>query len=412
MSQRVNRRAVLKGIGVTGAVGLAGCTGDGGGDGGGTDLRLGILMGVTGGLAELGPPIRQAAELVPQQVNEGDTEFSVEFQFEDTATDANQGISNAQALVNEGFPTICGALSSEVTIQVAKNVTVPNQVVQCSPASTSPAISTLEDNDFVWRTPPTDALQGRVMAQVATDRLDASTAATLSLNNSYGQLLAGSFAEAFKERGGSITATVSFEKAQGSYNSRLNEALSDDPDVLMVVGYPESGVQLFRDYYANYTVDDADILVPDGLKAGSLPGDVGNDLANVVGTAPLAAGPGVDFFTQRFEDASESAPGVFTGQAYDAAAVLLLAHAAADENTGTAIRDQMAAVANPGGSTVSPENLVEGLEMAAAGDDVQYEGASSVVDFDDNGDIKAATYEIFGYTQEGVEQIDTVEFTA
>lgn len=412
MSERIDRRAVLKGIGASGLVGLAGCTGGGGGDGAGRDLKLGILMGVTGGLAQLGPPIRTAAELVPEQINAADTDFSVDFQFEDTNTDANQGISNGKALVNAGFPMICGALSSEVTIQVAKNVTIPNEVVQCSPASTSPAISGLEDNDFVWRTPPTDALQGQVMAQVARDRLGAATAATLALNNSYGQLLAESFRQAFRDAGGSITAAVSFGKGQSSYTSRLNEALADDPDVLMIVGYPDSGVKLFRDYYADYTDDDVDILVPDGLKSNSLPGDVGNDLSNVTGTAPLAAGPGVEFFTSRYKEAAGSKPAVFTGQAYDAAAVLLLANAAAGENRGPTVREHMAAVANPGGTSVTPKTLVEGLEMAANGDDIAYEGASSVVNFDKNGDIKAATYEIFGYTEQGVNQVDTVEFTA
>jgi ABC-type branched-subunit amino acid transport system substrate-binding protein len=378
----------------------------------GRELRLGILMGVTGQLSQLGPPIRDAAQLAVQQVNDADTEFSVDAQFEDTATDPNQGISGGEALVNAGYPAIAGALSSTVTIQVANNVTVPNEVVQCSPASTSPAITDLDDNDFVWRTPPTDALQGQVLAQVAQERRDASTAATMALNNDYGTLLAESFESAFEDRGGSITASVSFEPEQGSYTARLNEALGDGPDVLMIVGYPASGVQIFRDFYADYSDDDVSILVPDGLKDDDLPGDVGNDMSNVAGTAPLAAGPGVDFFTQLYEDAYDDSPAVFTAQSYDAAAVLMLANAAAGENSGSAIRDQMANVANPGGTEVSPENLVEGLEMAASGEEIQYSGASSIVDFDENGDISAATYEIFGFTSEGTEQVDTVEFQA
>lgn len=434
MRNRIQRRDVLRGLGVAGTVGLAGCAsnggngGNGGGDtdtpgGGGTDtsggggasgrsLKLGVLMGVTGGLAQLGPPIRKSAELAVNQVNDADTAFSVDMQFEDTATDANQGISGGEALVNAGYPMIAGALSSTVTIQAAKNVAIPNEVVMCSPASTSPAITDLDDNDFVWRTPPTDALQGQVLAQVATERLDASTASTLYLNNDYGQLLAESFENAFADRDGSVSASVSFEKAQPSYTSRLNEALSDDPDVMVVIGYPDSGVNIFRDYYADYSPDDVDILVTDGLNDGDLPGDVGNDMANVQGTAPLAAGPGVDFFESQYQDAYGDSPGVYTSQSYDAAAVLLLANAAAGENAGPAVRDQMAAVANPGGTEVTPENLVDGIEMAASGEEIQYKGASSVVDFDENGDIKAATYEIFGFTAEGTEQIDTVEFSA
>lgn len=402
---------MLASLGAAGAAGLAGCF-QGGGDGGGRELQLGILMGVTGGLESLGPPIRDSAQLAIQQVNDADTEFSVSSQFEDTATDPTQGISGAEALVNEGFPMICGALSSSVTIQVAENVAIPNQVVMCSPASTSPAITGLEDNDFVWRTPPTDRLQGQVLAQVATENFDASSASTFFLNNDYGQLLAESFESAFTNRGGSIAASVSFEEAQSSYTSRLSQALEDDPDVMIVIGYPASGNQIFRDYYANYSDDDVDILVTDGLKDGTLPGDIGNDMSNVQGTAPLAAGPGVEFFRQQYEEAYGSSQIPFRAQSYDAAAVLMLAGAAAGESSGTAIRDQVAAVANPDGSEVTPESLVDGLEMAAAGDEIQYQGASSVVDFDDAGDIRAATYELFGFTSEGIEQLDTIQYSA
>ena len=428
MRDKVQRRDMLKGLGVAGAAGLAGCfqnggngngngtgtgNGNGNGNGGesGRELKLGILMGVTGGLEQLGPPIRNASELAVSQVNDADTGFSVDSQFEDTATDANQGISGGNALVNAGYPMIAGALSSSVTIQVAKNVTIQNEVVMCSPASTSPAITDLQDNDFMWRTPPSDALQGQVLAQVASERKNASSASTFYLNNAYGQALAEEFESAFKETGGSISASVSFEEKQGSYTSRLNEALSGNPDVMIIVGYPASGVQILRDYYADYSDNTVDILVTDGLKDGDLPGDVGNDLSNVQGTAPLAAGPGVEFFQSQYEEAYGESPGVFTAQSYDATAVMLLANAAAGENAGPAIRDQMQNVANPEGTEVTPENLVEGIEMAAAGDDVKYQGASSVVDFDDNGDIKAATYEIFGFTQDGTEQIDTVKFS-
>jgi len=415
MRQRIPRRDMLKGIGVAGIAGFAGCTdgGNGGGDDGdGRELKLGILMGVTGQLANLGPSIRDAALLAAAQVNDADTGFSVDSQFEDTATDPNQGISGGEALVNSGYPMICGALSSTVSIQVANNVSVPNEVVQCSPASTSPAISDLDDNDFMWRTPPTDALQGQVIAQVGMERHDASTAATLFLNNDYGQLLAESFENAFEDQDGSITDSVSFEPSQSSYTSRINTAMSGDPDVLVIVGYPESGVQIFRDYYADYSNDDATIIVPDGLKDDGLPGDVGNDMSNVEGTAPLAAGPGVDFFTQEYENTYDGSPGVFTGQSYDAAAVLLLANAAAGDNSGAAIRDEMQNVANPGGTEVTPEGLVDGIEMAAAGEEIQYSGASSVVDFNENGDIKAATYEIFGFTQDGTERINKIQFEA
>jgi len=184
---------------------------------------------------------------------------------------------------------------------------------------------------------------------------------------------------------------------------------SEGPDVLVVIGYPESGVQIFRDYYSDFGTG-VDILVTDGLKDPELPGDVGNEMANVTGTAPTAAGPGKDFFTQRFEEEYSNEPGVFTSQAYDASAASMLANLAAGENDGTAVRDNMRAVANPAGEEFGPSELGEAVETVAAGNDIDYVGASSSVDFDENGDMRAVTYEVFGFSSNGVETEDTIQF--
>ena len=346
---------------------------------------------------------------MPFTLLEGNTDFTIDSQVEDTQTDPNAGQTAASALVDAGYPAVTGAAGSEVTIQVAENVLIPNNVLGCSPASTSPAITDLDDNNLIWRTPPTDALQGEVLAQVASDNIGASTAATLYVNNSYGQLLSESFASAY---GGTVQNQVSFPKGASSYSSQLSQALSDDPGVVIVVGYPESGVQLFRDFYSEYA-GETPFLVTDGLRDSALPSDVGNAMSNVQGTAPLAAGPGNEFFTTEYQNAYDAEPGVFTSQAFDATAVCLLANAAAGENSGPAIAEQMQAVANPGGEEVTPSTLADGLAMAAEGTEIQYQGASSAVDFDDNGDLKAATYELFGFQEGGgVETVEEIAFSA
>ncbi len=371
----------------------------------------GVLLPTTGDLADLGAPIRAGAVL-PQTRLEGETDFELDFSVQDTQTDPNAAQSAAQTLRNGGYPAVTGAASSEVTISVAENVFIPSGMVGCSPASTSPAITDLEDNGLIWRTPPTDALQGQVLAQVAVEQHQASTAATMYVNNSYGQLLADSFNTAFQDRDGQVSQEVSFQKGQSSYTSRISQALNDNPDVVVVIGYPESGIQLFSDFYSDFDTD-VPILVTDGMRSSSLPADVGNPLNNVTGTAPLAAGPGREYFDEQYQAEYGEEPGVFTSQAFDATAVCLLANAAAGENNGAAIAQEMRNVANPGGEEVTPSTLAEGLEMAAEGTEIQYSGASSAVDFDENGDLTAATYEYFGFQEGGgIETLDEIQFSA
>jgi ABC-type branched-subunit amino acid transport system substrate-binding protein len=449
------RRDVLKGLGAASLIALAGCSGGGDGDdgsdggdtptetatatmtetatetmaetatstetdattdGGGDErrtLRMGILMGVTGGLAELGPPIRDAALACADYVDENSETFAVDAQFSDTATDPNTGISQAQSLVNQGYPMVVGALSSTVTIQTARNVFINNEIVQCSPASTSPTITDLDDNDLVYLTTPTDALQAEVMADVGRNRLEGQTTSYMALNNDYGQGLAEAYASGWEARGGTVQSGVSFEPGQSSYSSQLAQALGDAPDVLVIIGYPESGVQIFRDFYSDYSQGFCDIMVGAGLKAESLPGDVGNSMRNVWGVSPLAVGASSDFFTSEYESQFGNRPeAAFMEQSWDAAAVMLLANAAAGENSGPAIRDQMRNVANGPGTEVTAENLPEGLEMASAGEDINYQGASGPITFDENGDIAAATYELFRYMEGTLETVDQIEYSA
>ena len=186
----------------------------------------------------------------------------------------------------------------------------------------------------------------------------------------------------------------------------------DVPDAVMVVGFPQSGIQLFRDYYSEFAdaTPDMDIIVPDGLIDDGLPGEVDNDMNNVIGTNPSAAGPGAEFYADAYEDAYDESPGVFTAQAYDAMAINVLATVAAGENTGSEIRDRVRTVTNPGGEEFGPETLVEAVEAVAAGDRIRYVGASSSTDFDINGDIVTAAYDIVDFQDGELTTIDTVEF--
>ncbi|WP_049915851.1 ABC transporter substrate-binding protein [Natrialba taiwanensis] len=181
------------------------------------------------------------------------------------------------------------------------------------------------------------------------------------------------------------------------------------PDVLNIIGYPESGIQIFRDYYSNYD-NGTDIIVPDGLQDGDLPGEVDNDMENVIGTAPASEGPNEDAFNELYEDEFGDSPGVFNSHTFDAVAVCILANIAAGDNDGEAVRDQMRRVANPGGDEYGPGDLQEAAEAVADGDEISYQGASSSITFDDIGDPADAGYDVWEFADGGTETIDTVTF--
>ncbi|MES3517594.1 MAG: ABC transporter substrate-binding protein [Natronomonas sp.] len=422
MERNIDRRNVLRGLGAAGLVGLAGCAGDDNGDDGNGDMdggdmdeafeaQIGIMMPLTGDLGPLGETIRDGALLAADQISDADVSVTVDTQVEDTQTDPQAGISGANALVNAGYQAVVGPAASNVNLQVTDQVFIPNSIVGMSPSSTAPEVTDLDDDGFIFRTAPSDVLQGPAMADLAVDRFDASTAGTLFLNDDYGQSLEDLFVGAFEDRDGQVENRVSFEPEQPSYSSQWSEALNDNPDVVMIVGFPQSGIQIFRDFYSDFADDhDVDIIVPDGLIDPGLPGEVDNPMNEVIGTAPGSAGPGQEFFTDAYEDAYDASPGVFNSHAYDAMAVLVLASAAAGETTGPAIRDSIRDVANPGGTEVGPADLPEAAEMALNGEEINYQGASTTVEFDENGDTEGAAYDVRDFQDGELTTIDTITF--
>ncbi len=406
MARTPNRRQVLATIGAGTLATVAGCSG--GSDG--RTVQLGVIGPQTGDLSSVGVPIINAGELPATRLQNADVSINFDVSTEDTETDPVTGVSAANSLVNQGYPMVTGALASNVTREIAREVFIPGEVTMCSPASTARTLTELDDNGFFFRTAPSDQLQGKLLAEVAQTRLEATTASTLYLNDAYGQAIEGIFADAFTDLGGEIFERVSFEPQQASYVSRLQTVLEPDPDMLLLIGFPDTGIDLFNDFYSEFDTD-IDILVSDGLIDRTLPNDVGNNLPNVIGTVPSANGPHVDAFTTQYESEYDAAPGPFNAHAYDASAALILANVAAGENSGPAVRDQMRAVTSGEGSTYGPDELVDAVQAVSEGEAVVYEGASSTVQFDENGDISASTYDIRRYGADGLTTVAAQEVT-
>ena len=115
-----------------------------------------------------------------------------------TCIDAAAATAAAERLItSDGVSGIMGADCSGVTGAILANVALANGMVMISPSATSPGLSTAEDNGLFFRTAPSDARQGVVMAESLMEMGSTEVALTY-VNNDYGKGLASSFEEAFK----------------------------------------------------------------------------------------------------------------------------------------------------------------------------------------------------------------------
>lgn len=378
-------------------------------------IKIGSLMSLTGGLAPFGPPIDYGARLAAAQINGAGGIFGrmVEIVTRDTGTAAAVGRDAATKLIEiDRVPAIVGALSSGVTVG-SSSVSIASGVVQISPASTSPQLTDLEDKDFVFRTCPSDALQGVVQGAVAANQ-GYKTASVLFVNNPYGKGLAENFKASFEKRGGKVIAMVPYEGEKPSYRGEVEAAIKGNPDVLNVIAYPVDGnKQLVEAVEIGYK---GEYIFPDGMKGDAVSGGPAKDyIDGSLGTAPGALDVAEAalfehdykaFLAQEGLSDKEISDAVtipFRMQAYDATALIALAIAKtgpkflnmSQREQGKAIRDNLRRVAQAPGTHVKYNQFAKAFDLLGKGKNVNYQGASGPISFDKNGDVKQAAIEIW-----------------
>ena len=350
-------------------------------------LRIGALMPMTGDLQAYGEADLKGVEFAVKQINDagGVNGEPVELVVADTQTKPQAGVDAAQKLVNiDGVHAIVGALSSGVTIPVARTVSSRESIPQISNASTSPTITGLEDNDFLFRSVPSDAFQGVALAKLVSEK-GLENVGVLYTNNDYGQGLADAFAEAF---GGTVTSSIAFEQGQASYRGELQRAKGINTQALVVIGYPESGSVILRQaleggYFTRF-------VFTDGMKAPEIIDRIGaRILEGAFGTVPQSPDTeGLRVFREAYAaEYGDLPPKPYYDTAYDATMVIALAAQKAGSTDPKAIRDNLRDVANPPGEVILPGEWAKAVKLLADGEDINYEGASGSVDFDENGDV-------------------------
>jgi len=293
-----------------------------------------------------------------------------------TCVDAAAATATAERLItSDGVKAIMGADCSGVTTAVLQNVAVAKGVVMISPSATSPALSTVEDNGLFFRTSPSDARQGQVLAEILKEK-NVKSAAISYTNNDYGKGLADSIQTNFEALGGKVTISAAHEDGKGDYGAEVAALAQAGGDVLIVAGYLDQGgkgvIQAALDAGAFST-----FVLPDGMIGDSLPAAIGKDLNGSYGTLPGTDSAGANTFKGLAEKAGFK-PGPYAPQSYDAAALMILAMQAASSTDSNVFKAKITDVANAPGEKIFPGELAKALKIIKSGGDVDYVGATDV----------------------------------
>lgn len=363
------------------------------------EVKVGFLGGFTGGIESLTPPIFDGANLAVQQINEQggllDGQELVMPTGDTTCSDASAASNAADRMVNtEQVTAIVGALCTGATIAAANNAAIPGGVTMVSPASTAPAVTDLDDNDQVFRTVPSDAFQGEMLAKLLLAKGIDEVAVTY-VNNDYGRGLADAFVATFEAEGGAVLENLAHEDNRADYRSELGSLAATGAQNLVVLAYADtSGQTVVRQAYESGMF--TQYVGGDGMVGDSLVEAIGADvLDGMIATRPGSPElPGTAIFNQQAQAAGIDPSAVFAAQAYDAAFLLGLAI----EQNGNAGREGLSealrSVASAPGEVILPGEWEKAKELIAAGTEINYEGASGTHEFDQNGDVPGVVQEM------------------
>ncbi len=345
------------------------------------EVKIGMLQGFTGPTESLVAPMALGGEMAIKEVSDSGQFLGgkkvVSVRGDSTCIDAAAATAEAERLItSEGVVGINGATCSGATTAVLNNVVRPNGVVMISPSATSPALTTIEDDGYFFRTAPSDARQGEIIGNILKEK-GVKTAALTYTNNDYGKGLADSIQAAFESHGGTITAVAAHEDGKADYSAEVGSLAAAGGEYLIVAGYLDQGGKGMIQASLDSGAFDKFVL-PDGMVGDALTENFGDALDGSIGTNPGTDSPGAGMLADLSEGKDFKGDDPYVPECYDASALLLLAMQSAGSTDSAVYKDHVMKVANAPGEKIFPGELEKALKILADGGEIDYVGGGDV----------------------------------
>ena len=169
------------------------------------------------------------------------------------------------------------------------------------------------------------------------------------------------------------------------------------PQAIFFVGYPGEGDKLIPTWWNNRAQWPASWLYSEGLLDTSFMGRLktaGVDVTTIEGTAPVPPmsadyNTSSGLFNAEYQAMFGRAPKLYGPNSYDAMFVLAMAFQKAQttDTNSSAFKAALRAVSNPPGVAIRPGEWAKALANITAGNDVDYQGASGAINFDQYGEV-------------------------
>ncbi len=338
-------------------------------------IKIGCLLDTTGDLGSMGLRILNGARLAVDEINAagGVLGKQVELVEEDGATTPEKGFDRVKKMIEvDGVQVIAGPMitgASLLAIPYVKGKYVP----LITPSATGIPLSEVDGTEWFFRACLRDDAQGFVLADVIMDK-GYTRLATIVLDNTYGKGLEEAIVNRLQDAGwqGEHVATIHYAEGTKDYRSELQQIKDRNPDVVFACTYCDDGIIVFKQAL-DIGLDEAAWLGCDGNYGSGLFKEPKSaefmEKAFVAGTRTVGAGSVYDHFNTAYEDKFGETPEVYCDTMYDAVWAAAKAIQAAGVYDGEAIRKALT--------------------------ELEFDGATGHIAFNEIGDRTAGTFEIW-----------------
>lgn len=351
------------------------------------EIAIGGLVPLTGGGAQFGPQMQIALQLAVEEVNSESPPMgrNLKIYVEDGETNPDAAVRAAQKLINvNGVEAILGTWASGVTLAVAP-LAIQAGITHMH-TSGADAITDLDKKGMVWRFQPEARWTGAAVA-AAAEVEGWETAAASARNDPSGVSTIESFAEAFEAAGGEVLETVTYTPEQSSYSGDVRKLADADTDFVFNSTYAPELTVMVKDAITDGS--EVNWVAPGWAVNNAFISAVGEEAANgvwAVDSAPNVDTPSYESFMKRFTEQTGDTllpSDTYVFSAYDMVIVLSLAMTQCECVSGEELSEAILEVTAPDGEEVF--SYAEGVDALEAGATINYQGASSNLDFNEEG---------------------------
>lgn len=349
-------------------------------------FRLGALNSITGIGGPYGPYMLEAIKIAVNEVNEAGGAAGRKFQLfaEDDQTKPEAAVLAVKKLVEiNKVEAVVGIWPSSVGLATMP-ITNDANVITMNTCG-APEMLTENKKGLAWMFQASNAIFGNAFAEVARQR-GFKRPAVMAFNNSTFVGQANYFKNAWESGGGKVEAFVIYEPNQSSYRTELARVLATKPDVISLSAYRPDATIILKEWFQ--TGQDCKFIMPGWTANEDLVKALGKEATEgLISISNVAADKHEAYkrFAAAFRKVAKREPDIFAAQSYDMVITLALALEAAGPQADIAgVNGKIRSVTGVGGTRVN--GFAEGRDLLKKGEKVDYEGASSRLDFGKHGE--------------------------